>query len=381
MRQVMTVIMTTLIFQFMLVSMAEAQRRGNSAGFAGANRGTVGIVTGDADSTSLSTTSDLARVLDNGNKMRIIPVVGQGAQKNVADILYLKGIDLSIVPSDVLSYFKRTRRFPGLNKKLQYVTKLYNEEFHVLANMNYLCLDDLSGRRVNFGKQGSGTAMTAEAVFNAHGVRVERSFHDQKTATEMLKRGELDALVYVSGKPSRGFENITFKNRVHFLDVTYVDKLQDDYLPASLTNKDYPDLVAPGEKVETVAVGAVLAVYNWKKNGPRYRKVANFIDAFFSNFKTFQSFPHHPKWKEVNLNSVVPGWQRFAAADVWLARNKRQTKRVARATQSRASGRASQQAFQTFLRNFGGDLNKLSDNQKNELFAQFMRWQNQQRRR
>ncbi len=361
-----------LFWQLPLLSEAVAQSRLDRASLNSSNKGTVGVITGNADSTALSATSDLARVLDNGNSLRIIPIVGQGSQQNVADLLYLKGVDVTIVPSDVLDFFNRTRRYPGIKNKLQYITKLYNEEFHVLANMNYKCLNDLGGRRVNFGLKNSGTAMTAEVVFNAHKVKVERFFFDQKTANEMLKRGELDAVVYVAGKPSRGFENITFKNRVHFLDVTFVDALQENYLPASLTNEDYPDLVAPKEYVETVSVGAVMAVYNWKRNSTRHRKVSKFIDAFFANFKKFQEFPRHPKWKEVNLNSTVPGWTRFSAAQSWLKNNKVQRKVVARQVSSAGNGKKN---FQGFLSSLGGDANKLSASDRNALFQQFIQWQ------
>ncbi len=376
MNRAIKVALTILLSQFVLLSEAVAQNRGYTANLNNSNRGTVGIVTGNADSTALSATSDLAQVLDNGNILRIIPIVGQGSQQNVADLLYLKGVDVTIVPSDVLDFFNRTRRYPGIKTKLQYITKLYNEEFHVLANMNYKCLNDLGGRRVNFGLKNSGTAMTAEVVFNAHKVKVERFFFDQKTANEMLKRGELDAVVYVAGKPSRGFENISFKNKVHFLDVTFVDALQENYLPASITNADYPDLVAPKEYVETVSVGAVMAVYNWKRNSTRHRKVSKFIDAFFANFKKFQEFPRHPKWKEVNLNSTVPGWTRFSAAETWLKNNKVRRKVVARQV---TSGGTRKRSFQGFLSSLGGDANKLSDADRNALFQQFIQWQKKTR--
>ena len=367
---------SVLISQLAFMTEASAQSRRNaSANLNSSNQGTVGIVTGNADSTALSTTSDLARVLDNGNKLRIIPIVGQGSQQNVADLLFLKGVDVTIVPSDVLSFFNRTRRYPGMKSKLHYITKLYNEEFHVLANMNYKCLNDLGGRRVNFGLKNSGTAMSAEAIFGAHGVKVERFYFDQKTANEMLKRGELDAVAYVSGKPSRGFENITFKNKVHFLDVTFIDKLQDDYLPAEITHDDYPDLVAPKEYVETVSVGAVMAVYNWKRNSTRYRKVSGFIDAFFSNFSKFQQFPRHPKWKEVNLSSTVPGWTRFSAATNWLKNNKSSNQVVAR----QVSSRGNKKNFQGFLSGLGGDINKLSAADRNALFQQYTQWKKQNR--
>ena len=296
-----------------LAQSAKSRKPGVSASFTRANQGTVGIISGGIDSTAIAAASDLSHVLDNTDKLRIVPVVGKGSVQNISDLLYLRGIDIGIVQSDVLSYFKRTRRFPGIEKRIHYITKLYNEEFHVLANMDFHCIDDLGGRRVNFGMKGSGTAMTAEAVFEAHKVKIQRFYHDPKTALDMLKAGELDAAVFVAGKPSRAFEGMTYKDRVHFLDVTFVESLHTDYLPASLTHDDYPDLIAPQEKVGTVAVGSVMAVFNWKSKSPRYHKVKGFITAFFEKFGKLQTGARHPKWREVNLNSSVAGWTRVSS--------------------------------------------------------------------
>ena len=98
------------------------------------------------------------------------------------------------------------------------------------------------------------------------------------------------------------------------MTVDYEKPLQGDYLPATLTSKDYPNLIAEGEKVDTIAVPAVLAAYNWAPNTDRYRKLTQFVDAFFTKFPTFQNPPFHPKWKEVSLSAPLPGWQRFPYA-------------------------------------------------------------------
>ena len=63
---------------------------------------------------------------------------------------------------------------------------------------------------------------------------------------------------------------------------------------------------------------AVLAAYNWAPNTDRYRKVALFVDNFFTKFPTFQNPPFHPKWKEVSLSAPLQDWQRFPAAQQWL---------------------------------------------------------------
>ena len=56
---------------------------------------------------------------------------------------------------------------------------------------------------------------------------------------------------------------------------------------------------------------AVLAAYNWAPNTERYRKLALFVDTFFTKFPTFQNPPFHPKWKEVSLSAPLQDWQRL----------------------------------------------------------------------
>ena len=64
------------------------------------------------------------------------------------------------------------------------------------------------------------------------------------------------------------------------MTVDYDKPLQGDYLPARLTAKDYPNLISDQEQVDTIAVPAVLAAYNWAPNTDRYRKLSQFVDEF-----------------------------------------------------------------------------------------------------
>ena len=66
--------------------------------------------------------------------------------------------------------------------------------------------------------------------------------------------------------------------------------------------------------MQTIAVSAVLAAYNWPADHPRRAKLTRFIDRFYANFDRLLEPPFHPKWKEVDLKAEVPGWQRIAPA-------------------------------------------------------------------
>lgn len=286
-----------------------------------ANRWAMGLVTSGADGTSLQMAADLARVLNDGPNLRLIPMVGESSIQNVTDLLFLRGADLAVVQSDVLSQLKRTKRLPGIEERLQYIAKLHSEEFHVLARMKFLCLADLTGRKVNFGVAGSGSALTAEAVFESNRVKVQPQYLDQAAALEKLKSGEIDAAVLVTGKPSAAFDKIKHTDKVHFLDVDFMDSLQKDYLPAVMTHDDYPDLIAQNETVGTVAVSTVLAVVSAKAGTEQHRKISRFVESFFTNMDKLRQPPRHVKWQEVNPALPLTGWARFPPAQSWLASN------------------------------------------------------------
>ena len=356
--------------------------------YAAASRFTLGFLTSGVEGTSLQMASDLARGLNDGPNLRIIPMVGENSIQNVMDLLFLKGADLAVVQSDVLSQLRRGKRLPGIEERLQYVTKLHSEEFHVLARMKYLCLADLTGRKVNFGLEGSGTAFTADAVFGIHQVKVQPQYMDQATAIEKLKSGEIDATVLVSGKPSAAFDKITHEDRVHFLDVEFSETLQKDYLPAIMTKDDYPRLIAPNETVGTVAVSTVLAVASAKAGTEQHRKVTRFVESFFSSLDKLRQAPRHVKWQEVNPWLPLSGWARFSSAQGWLQDHPQPAAQPAGAVPGPGSGPgagdtllpgggAAPDETRALVQRFLQNQEASSGGNREELFNEFVRWYQQ----
>src|ERR1051325_2192346 len=172
------------------------------------NQGTVGVITGGVDGTYIRIGSDLQEVLDDGDGLRILPIVGRGSVQNVADLLFLKGVDVAIVQSDILAYAKMKHLYPGIEQSAQYVSKLYSEEVHILARPDITRLDDLKGQPVNIDNVGSGTAMPSLLMFDALGIEPNWRTDDQHTALTKLRMGEIAAMVYVVGQPARLFAEL-----------------------------------------------------------------------------------------------------------------------------------------------------------------------------
>ncbi|MGI9462992.1 MAG: TAXI family TRAP transporter solute-binding subunit [Aestuariivirgaceae bacterium] len=281
------------------------------------NAGTVGIVSGGVTGTYVRFASDLSNALDKGYEHRILTILGKGSVRNIEDLLMLKGIDIAIVQSDVLDFYRNSMGHLKVEKKIDYITKLYNEEVHVLARSGTPDIASLRGKRVNFGTQGSGTFMTASIIFDALGVEVEVTTLSEQIALAKLREGAIDALVFVGGKPVTLLREISPEDKLVLLPIP-ADQIKGAYLAGTLTSKTYPNLIDEGKTVSTVAVGAVMAAYSWPADHPRHAKVKRFVDRFFDNFSTFQQAPFHQKWKEVDLRAEVPGWRRFSAAATWL---------------------------------------------------------------
>src|ERR1700735_3726906 len=129
------------------------------------NANTVTLISGTIGGTYVQFGADLASVLDDGNKLRVLPIVGRGSVQSVADILFLQGVDLGIVRADTLDYLERKGFAKDIKKQFTYVTNIYNEEVHVIAPKSIRNLKELEGKTVSVDLPNGGTFVTALTVF------------------------------------------------------------------------------------------------------------------------------------------------------------------------------------------------------------------------
>ena len=284
------------------------------------NANTVSLMTGSFGSTYAQVGADLASVLDNGTNLRILPVMGRGSVQAVADILLLRGVDAGIVRKDTLAYLDRKDFAKDIRNQFVYVAKMFNEEMHVLAPRTITSMRELDGKTVVVDLPDSSTFVTAINVFDRLGIRPHLIYQEPRLAVDMLRKGEVDAIVAIEGKPLQWLNQINDRN-LHLVPVEYAKPLQEEYLPSKLGSADYPGLVAEGGYVETISAEAVLASYNWAPNSDRYRRLSLLVDTMFDKVAQLQRPPFHPKWKEMAPRATVSGWTRFKAAQEWLDRN------------------------------------------------------------
>ena len=284
------------------------------------NAWTVGVAGGLIDGTYMRFADELAKVLDDGDNLRILPMVSYGAASNLDDLIYLRGIDVAVTQSDVFEYFRTERKTPNLQNRVHYILRLPISELHILAKTDIRSVEDLRGKKVNFGPAGSGSSLTGTIVFQRLGVQVEPVLIDQQSALQRLRSDEVAALVRVVGKPVDFFTRIPANSGLHLVPIPFTNTFADYYTLGELDAKDYPTLIAEGQKVDTIGVPAVLAVINWRKGSDGYRRVERFIEQLFTKWDKFQAPPRHPKWRDVNLAATVPGWTRHSLSEQMLER-------------------------------------------------------------
>jgi TRAP transporter TAXI family solute receptor len=290
----------------------------------------VTIVTSGPSCTCARFADDIRNVVNDlrPDGLRVMPVSGVGGLQNLNDVLFLKSIDMAVVDEDNLRLLKKTdqKLYANIEQHVQYITKLYNSEFHVLARDDIRSYDDLRGKKVNFSLKDSQTEVSAEVVFDSLKIDVERTNYDNDEAIMRLRDGEIAAMIILSGAPQAALAKLKSEDHVHFLKLDQeslpnhdLSAISGNYLPAELTHEHYPNLIPEGTTVPTIANRALLVAYAWPEGSDHYKKLNKFVQAFFGKIDQFHSAARHPKWSEINLSAQIPGWTRFKPAADWLA--------------------------------------------------------------
>jgi TRAP-type uncharacterized transport system substrate-binding protein len=333
------------------------------------NRYTAGFVTGAPYSTEFAMVQEIATLLASGQEtgphgevaLRVLPMVGTGGIRNISDVLTLAGADMAIAPVVLVERLRDARTFGDIRRKLVYITLLHTEEFHVLVRPEVGNNADLAGKTVSLSKEDSAGDVLGREVFDALGVKVNAVNLGLDAALDKMQHGQISAALLLSGKPVKPLLGLNARlDGIRFLPIPYSQALQRDCLPSTLSHADYPNMIADGESVGTVAIQSALFAYNWPARSERFDLLETFTQSFFSRLSEFLADAHHPKWREVNLAARLPGWERFRPAQRWLDRQ--------------AMGEAAAHTGTGNEPNPTGD----SSDRNDKLFREFLRWRERQ---
>ena len=267
----------------------------------------MGIVTGNVTGTYIKIGEDIKKIAEPSHiSLQVFETAG--SIQNVFDVRRKRGVQLGIVQSDVLDYIRDISddlELKTIAAKLAAVYPLYKEEVHVLGDLSLKTLQDLHGKRVAIGPQRSGTYLTAKTIFFQTGITPSKEvFLGGKEALDSLRRGEIDAMLYVAGAPATLFsENTTADDKFQLIGVD--DKALDSYLTAVIPAGTYK---WQESDVRTVAVKAVLITFSYA--GEQCQNVAKVAKIIHEN-KAWLDANGHPKWREVNLDERLPKWPQY----------------------------------------------------------------------
>jgi uncharacterized protein len=321
------------------------------------DQNTTGIVTGDPNGTEFAAADEIATLIATGQEtgphgevaLRVAPMVGDGGLQNIRDVLTLAEADMSIVPVAMLYRARAALSLDNVREQIVYIAPLYEEEFHIVAPWTIRNISDLAGKTVNLGMKNSAVAVLGREIFERLGLKVNVVHLDQSGAMSAMRTGKIAADLLLSSRPVGSLASYE-GNYFHVAAIPYLSALKD-FLPVTLTHDDYPNLIFPGQSIDTIGTRSVLIAYNWPKGSDRYRLLDLFVRTLFSRFSELQTGPHHPKWREVNLAATLPSWSRFPPAQRWL----------------------DQQEFESFLSKWGSGAKA----DRARLFHDFLRWREQ----
>ena len=242
------------------------------------------LATGGTTGTYYGVGSAMMNVLNPLLTLTELNVTSTGASKDNVEGITDDEYGLAILQSDVLTYaHEGTNVFSTPETDALWVAGLYNETVQITAKGGITSVDQLKGKAVCVGDQGSGTEFNAYQVLEAYGMTaddikvVHANFGE---ASEMLKNGQIDAAFTVAGAPTTAIMDLSTTKAAYLvsLDDAHIDELlaaspyyTKHVIPAGTYN-------GQDEDVTTVAVGAVILARDDVSEDAIYALTADIFD-------------------------------------------------------------------------------------------------------
>lgn len=280
----------------------------------------MGIVTGGPKGTYYQFGLNMQRLVQqNGINLKVAN--SKGSVENIYAVYKRPHTQLGLVQSDVLAFVSRVQTDPILKRiaqKIKLVFPLYNEEIHLVGQRDIRDFDDLAGKKVAIGKEGSGTYLTSKLLFEISEIEpAELLAIGTDEALAQLKAGRIDAMFYVAGVPVKLFqENVSERDELSVIPI--LNKNLTEFYPlAKIPAKTYPWQIEP---VNTIAVKCALVTFNFRGINCDY--VGRFANIIHENLEWLQ-INGHPKWNLVDLNYPLKGWQQYDCVQKYLGKRER----------------------------------------------------------
>ena len=104
------------------------------------NAWTVGLAGGLLEGAPIRLAAGMARAVDDGPNLHVLPIVTRRATVNVNSLLYLRGVDTAIINSDALEEYRL--KIPQIRNRITYLLNLFRAAYlraprnHILAGFD-----------------------------------------------------------------------------------------------------------------------------------------------------------------------------------------------------------------------------------------------------
>lgn len=276
----------------------------------------INIATGSITGVYYPAGGAICRLVNIGRKDHGIRCSAESTGGSVANLNSLRKdtTDFAIVQSDWQYHaYNGTGFFADQEpfKNLRSILSLYTETFTVgvLENSGIKKINDIVGKRVNFGPQGSGMYATMEVLSKIKGWD-KSSFAaitnlDPSSQVKALCDGRIDVMIYTSGNPNGVLQEATqngnpnCKVKIISIDKESIDKLvklNPYYVRASIPGGMYR---GNPEDITTFGVKATLVTSEHTSADTVYY----LTKAVFSDMENFKTL--HPVFSSLNKKESI----------------------------------------------------------------------------
>lgn len=182
------------------------------------------IATGGESGVYYSYGEAIAEVLE---KKFNVPVTAQSSGGSVENLrLARQGrVELAFVQNDIMTYaYNGTDLFSteGPFREFSAVAGLYPEFCQIVAGRNIEKIQDLAGKKISIGDEGSGTEQNALQILNAYGLSYTDILPEHLSfagSVAAFKEGKIDAFFCTAGVPTPAITDLAASGKAHLLSV------------------------------------------------------------------------------------------------------------------------------------------------------------------
>ena len=231
------------------------------------------ILTGSTGGTYYPVGTAYAQLLNeySDGLIQATAVTGKASVSNIEEIC--RGTAEAGLAQNDIAYYAyhgsdKIQKFAGNPQDcIRAVAVLYPETIQIvtLADSGIQSLQDLAGKKVAVGQEGSGTYWNARQILEAAGLwdQIQPVYRSFKEVVEDLKLGAVDAAFYTAGIPTSAVENLAAEKPIYIIpvpDEVYQTLKQNYpfYTQVTIPAGTYTGL---DNDVQTVAVMSMLLVH------------------------------------------------------------------------------------------------------------------------